>query len=290
MADPFSTVVGIARVQLLVIDPQNDFCDLPEAWQGTDPASGAPWAPSLPVPGAHADLQRLAKFITAQGHAIDAITVTLDSHQRYDIGHPGFWQTQDGGAVAPFTQITAAQLQAGAFKPRAKAALTRVRSYLQTLEQQGRYTHMVWPVHCEIGSWGHAVHAEVQAACAAWQLQRQRAASTVFKGMNPWTENYSALQAEVPDPADPSTQLNTRLLAALDTADLLLVAGEASSHCVRATTEHLLEHLPGGRPERVVLLTDCMSPVAGFEAQHQAFLAAAQAQGVQLADSSQISL
>ncbi len=290
MADPFSTVVGIARVQLLVIDPQNDFCDLPEAWQGTDPASGAPWAPSLPVPGAHADLQRLAKFITAQGHAIDAITVTVDSHQRYDIGHPGFWQTQDGGAVAPFTQITAAQLQAGAFKPRAKAALTRVRSYLQTLEQQGRYTHMVWPVHCEIGSWGHAVHAEVQAACAAWQLQRQRAASTVFKGMNPWTENYSALQAEVPDPADPSTQLNTRLLAALDTADLLLVAGEASSHCVRATTEHLLEHLPGGRPERVVLLTDCMSPVAGFEAQHQAFLAAAQAQGVQLADSSQISL
>ena len=108
--------------------------------------------------------------------------------------------------------------------------------------------------------------------------------------MNPWTENYSALQAEVPDPDDPATQLNTRLLAALDTADVLLVAGEASSHCVRATIEHLLEHLPGGRPERIVLLTDCMSPVASFEAQHQAFLAAAQAQGVQLADSSQISL
>ncbi len=290
MADPVSTVAGTGRIQLLVIDPQNDFCDLPEAWHGTDPASGAHWAPSLPVPGAHADLQRLAKFITAQGHAIDAITVTLDSHQRHDIGHPSFWQTQDGGAVAPFTQITAAQLQAGAFRPRDQAALPRVRSYLRVLEQQGRYTHMVWPVHCEIGSWGHAVHPRVQAACAAWQLQRQRAASTVFKGMNPWTENYSALQAEVPDPADPSTQLNTRLLAALGTADVLLVAGQASSHCLRATTEHLLEHLPGGRPERVVLLTDCMSPVAGFEAQHQAFLAAAQAQGVQLADSSQISL
>ena len=108
--------------------------------------------------------------------------------------------------------------------------------------------------------------------------------------MNPWTENYSALQAEVPDPNDPSTQLNTRLLAALDSADLLLVAGEASSHCVRATTEHLLQHLPSGRPERIVLVTDCMSPVAGFEAQHQVFLASAQAQGVQLKDSSQISL
>lgn len=280
----------VSRIQLLVIDPQNDFCDLPQSWQGTDPASGARLVPSLAVHGAHADMQRLAKFIAAQGHALDAITVTLDSHQRYDIGHPGFWQTEDGGAVTPFTQITAAQLDAGAYRPRDTAVFPRVRSYLQTLEQQGRYTHMVWPVHCEIGSWGHAVHADVQAACAAWQLQRQRAASTVFKGMNPWTENYSALQAEVPDPRDPSTQLNTRLLAALDSADLLLVAGEASSHCVRATTEHLLQHLPSGRPERIVLVTDCMSPVAGFEAQHQVFLASAQAQGVQLKDSSQISL
>ena len=290
MTDPVSAASGGTLIQLLVIDPQNDFCDLPTAWQTNNPATGALLAPSLPVPGAHADLQRLARFIQAQGHALDAITITLDSHQRYDIGHPGFWQTRDGGDVHPFTQITAAQLQAGVYLPRDGAALPRVRSYLHMLEQQGRYTHMVWPVHCEIGSWGHAVHADVQTACAAWQLQRQRAASTVFKGMNPWTENYSALQAEVPDPDDPATQLNTRLLAALDTADVLLVAGEASSHCVRATTEHLLQHLPGGRPERIVLLTDCMSPVAGFEAQHQAFLAAAHAQGVQLADSSQISL
>lgn len=278
------------RIQLLAIDPQNDFCDLPPHWQGTQPGSGARIAPSLAVPGAHADMQRLAQFITAQGAAIDAITLTLDSHQRYDIGHPGFWQDAQGDAVAPFTQITAAQLRAGQYVPRDASALPRVAAYLDALEQRGRYTHMVWPVHCEIGSWGHSVHASVLAACGGWQQQRQRAVATVFKGMNPWTENYSALQAEVPDPADPTTQLNTRLLAALDTADLLLVAGEASSHCVRATTEHLLAHLPGARPERIVLLTDCMSPVAGFEAQHQHFLAAAQAQGVQLAVSSEISL
>lgn len=278
------------RIQLLAIDPQNDFCDLPAAWHATPPDSGARTAPSLPVPGAHADMLRLARFIAAQGAAIDAITLTLDSHQRHDIGHPSFWRAGDGAAVAPFTTITAAQLRAGDYLPRDAGALARVTAYLDALEQRGRYTHMVWPVHCEIGSWGHGVHASVLAACGDWQQQRQRATTAVFKGMNPWTENYSALQAEVPDPADPSTQLNTRLLAELDTADLLLIAGEASSHCVRATTEHLLQHLPSGRPERIVLLTDCMSPVAGFEAQHQAFLAAAQAQGVQLAQSSEISL
>ena len=278
------------RIQLLAIDPQNDFCDLPVAWQGTQPGSGARTEPALPLPGAHADMQRLAQFIAAQGAAIDAVTLTLDSHQRFDIGHPSFWRAGDGAAVAPFTTITAAQLRAGDYVPRDASALLRVAIYLDALEQRGRYTHMVWPVHCEIGSWGHSVHASVLAACGAWQQQRQRAAATVFKGMNPWTENYSALQAEVPDPADPRTQLNTRLLAELDQADLLLIAGEASSHCVRATTEHLLQHLPSGRPERIVLLTDCMSAVAGFEAQHQAFLAAAQAQGVQLAHSSEISL
>lgn len=278
------------RIQLLAIDPQNDFCDLPVAWHGTRPDSGARLAPSLPVPGAHADMQRLAHFIAVQGAAIDGITLTLDSHQRFDIGHPGFWRAGDGAVVTPFTTITSAQLRAGDYVPHDPSALPRVTAYLDALESQGRYIHMVWPVHCEIGSWGHGVHASVLAACGEWQQQRQRATTAVFKGMNPWTENYSALQAEVPDPADPSTQLNTRLLAALDKADLLLIAGEASSHCVRATTEHLLQHLPSGRPERIVLLTDCMSPVAGFEAQHQAFLAAAQAQGVTLAHSSEMRL
>ncbi|MBU0893715.1 MAG: cysteine hydrolase, partial [Gammaproteobacteria bacterium] len=93
---------------------------------------------------------------------------------------------------------------------------------------------------------------------------------------------------------DPSTALNTRLLDALNTADLLLIAGEASSHCVRATTEHIVQNLPrlqaGARPGHIVLLTDCMSPVGGFEAEQQTFLNAMRAQGVRLENSSQIRL
>ncbi len=272
-------------VHLLAIDPQNDFCDLP--------AEGAA-APTLPVPGAHADMQRLAAFLRAQGGRIGQITITLDSHQRYDIAHPPFWQRGDGGYVQPFTPITAAEVHAGAFAPRDAQALPRVLAYLDALETQGRYTLMVWPVHCEIGSWGHGVHADVFAACGAWQARQLRAVHHVFKGMNPWTEHYSAVQAEVPDPADPATALNTRLLEDLGRAGLLLIAGEASSHCVRATTEHIVQHLPriapGWNASRLVLLTDCMSPVAGFEAQHTAFLDAMRAQGAQLATSSQISL
>lgn len=51
----------------------------------------------------------------AQGSQIDHITVTLDSHQVFDIAHPAFWQQVDGSDVSPFTAITAAQVRAGQF-------------------------------------------------------------------------------------------------------------------------------------------------------------------------------
>lgn len=272
---------------LLVIDPQNDFCDLPESHLGANPHGGQHNTPTLPVAGAHADMQRLAGFIDAAADRIDAITVTLDSHQHIDIAHPTFWQQADGSAVAPFTTISAAQLRAGAFRPRDPFVLPRAQAYVDELEARGRYTLMVWPVHCEIGSWGHNVHADLRAAYNRWEQRRLRSVAKVSKGENPWTEHYSAVQAEVPLADDAHTQLNRALIESLDRAELLLIAGEASSHCVRATTEHIAEHLPNGRLDRLVLLTDCMSPVAGFETQHRDFLADMRGRGLRLASASE---
>lgn len=264
--------------QLLIVDPQNDFCDLPrDGWP-------AGQAPSLPVQGAHADMQRLAGWIQRYSPQIDAITITLDSHQAYDIAHPWFWQQGHGGPVAPFTPITAAQVRAGDFAPRDASALPRVLQYLDALEDAGRYTLMVWPMHCELGSWGHGVHPDVLQACRDWQAAQHRAVHHVLKGMNPWTEHYSAICAEVPDPQDPATSLNTALLERLSVCDTLVITGEASSHCVRATTEHILQH-SGMAPERLVVLTDCMSPVAGFELAHEIFLQQMRQQGVRCTSS-----
>lgn len=257
-----------STTQLLVIDPQNDFCDLPAAWwPAALPGRPAATGPALPVAGAHADMQRLAGWINRHAAQLDGITVTLDSHQAYDVAHPAFWQQRDGSAVAPFTPITAAQVRSGDFMPRDAAALPRVLHYLDALEAEGRYTLMVWPLHCEIGSWGHGVHADVLDACRRWQAAQQRAVHHVFKGMNPWSEHYSAIRAEVPDPHDPGTGLNRALLTHLAAFDTVVIAGEASSHCVRATVEHIVQHR-GMTPDRLVLLTDCMSPVTGFEAAH----------------------
>lgn len=271
------------QIALLIIDPQNDFCDLPEGWRATDPLRNATNAPALPVSGAHADMLRLAALIDAGGDGIGRIVVTLDSHQRYDIAHPTFWQTDDGSAVNPFTAITAADVRAGRFLPRDAMTLPRSLAYLDALEQAGRYTLMVWPVHCEIGSWGHNVHPAVKAAYNRWEDRRLGVVQKVSKGSNPWTEHYSAMQAEVPDPTDEDTQLNRALITSLDQADLIVIAGEASSHCVKATTEHLAQHLPSRRLDKLLLVTDAMSPVTGFEAQAQAFLDDLQRQGARLA-------
>ena len=275
-------------IELLIIDPQNDFCDLPPGWCPLDPATAQAVRPALPVAGAHADMLRLAALIRGGAQGLSAISVTLDSHHRFDIAHPTFWHTGSGTAVAPFTPITSAQVRSGDYVPQDAAMLPRALDYLAALERRGRYTLMVWPVHCEIGSWGHNVHAAVKAAYNAWEDTRLALVRKVNKGSNPWTEHYSALRAEVPDSDDESTQLNTALIASLDRADMIVIAGEASSHCVRATAEHLIDNIPSRHVTKVVLLTDCMSPVGGFEAQHQAFMDDMAQRGVGLTTSAQM--
>ena len=105
----------------------------------------------------------------------------------------------------------------------------------------------------------------------------------VLKGLNRFTEHYSAVRAEVVDPDDPHTATNQRLLDVLLAADRLIVAGEALSHCVKSTVEDVVDAAASARATRLTLLTDAMSPVAGFEAQGAAFLAAMRDAGARLA-------
>lgn len=267
---------------LLVIDPQNDFCDLPASYlpPGVD---GQQIQPALPVAGAHQDMLRLSDLIVRGMAGISQISLTLDSHQRFDIAHPTFWQQADGAAVSPFTTISAQAVRAGQFQPRRAALLPRVLAYLDALEANQRYQLMVWPVHCEIGTWGQCVHADLHAAYNRWEDAQLGVVAKIHKGQNPHTEHYSALMAEVPDAGDEATALNQALLQDLSRAERIFIAGEAGSHCVKASTEHLLQFLPPSMAGKLVLLQDCVSPVAGFETQYQDFLQGLRQHGVQLA-------
>lgn len=275
------------RLHLLVIDPQNDFCDLPPDSLPIDAATGRAHMPALPVPGAHADMLRLAQLIERGRAGIAAITVTLDSHHRYHVAHPTFWVAGDGGPVSPFTEITAADVRAARFLPRDPRGRERALAYLDALEAAGRYRLMVWPVHCEIGTWGHNVHDAVRTAYNRWEDAALGVVAKIAKGSNPWTEHYSAVMAEVPDADSPETLENRGLLASLRDSDRVYIAGEAGSHCVKSTVEHIAERF-GADASKLVLITDCMSPVQGFEAQQAAFFDRMRAAGVGFAQASDV--
>ncbi len=256
------------RLRLLIIDPQNDFMDI----------AGA----ALPVPGADADMQRLAALVRRLGAHIDDMVVTLDSHNSIGIERVTFWQSAGGAPVPPFTAVTAADVRAGRFVPRDARLLPGVLDYLDALEAGSGRTLIVWPVHCVVGSWGHNIHAGLYAAVAEWEFARMRTCEKVQKGAHPMTEQYSAFRAEVPRPDDARTQNNAALMARIGGGEeLLLVAGEAQSHCVAASGDDMLAQLDARRLRNTVFLTDCMSPVTGFSALGEQFLERARAAGAQ---------
>jgi nicotinamidase-related amidase len=254
----------------LIIDPQNDFLDIEGA--------------ALPVTGANADMNRLADWLTQHAADVESITLTLDSHASVGIERTTFWMQGNGEPIQAFTSILAEDVLAGRYVPRHAAQQPEVITYLQALEATGKHQLLAWPVHCVLGTWGHNIHGALTNAIAHWEMVTGRVCEKVLKGQNPMTEQYSAFRAEVPRADDARTSLNQVLLARLANGrGTLLVAGEASSHCVAASMQDLLQHLPRERLMQTVLLIDCMSPVAGFESMTKAMLEQASASGVQCA-------
>lgn len=239
------------NIQLLIIDPQNDFCD----------PNG-----SLFVPGANEDMKRLAGLVTRLRDKLADISITLDSHRIVDISHPTWWKDSAGHAPAPFTIIGADDVRNGRWTTRQPSFLSRSLEYLEELERRGRYPHCIWPVHCLIGDEGHNVFPVLAAAVHDWERSRFAIPNFVTKGSNIWTEHFSAVMAEVPDPEDPATQLNTSLIHTLEEADTILLAGEALSHCLANTVTDISTHFSDPRyVQKMVLLTDASSNVTGFD-------------------------
>jgi nicotinamidase-related amidase len=257
--------------KLLIIDPQVDFCDIDDR-------------SALPVTGANADMYRLAGLMDALPlRLVTQVIVTLDTHASVGIERTTFWQDATHQQVAPFTEVTEADVRTGKYLPVDARKLQPVINYLHELEHQGRYRLMVWPVHCVLGTRGHNIQEAVNEQIARWEQFWQRGAVKHLKGMNPLTEAYSAVRAEVPIDSDETTQANLALIEqARSQNDWLLVAGEASSHCVKATMEHLFDHFTDNEAKRVVLLNDCMSPVGGFEQQAQRFFEDSRAKGAKV--------
>lgn len=259
------------NLQFLIIDPQNDFAD-PKG--------------SLFVPGADKDAERLQQMLKRHLGKIEDIHITLDSHHLLDIAHPLFWVDDRGNHPNPFTTITVEDVQNGKWKTTHPGSQARATEYVQALKTNGRYDLTIWPPHCLIGSWGNNVVDPVWDAVLEWE-NRFAMVDYVTKGSNPWTEHYSAVQADVPDPEDPGTQLNTGLIQILQEADLIALSGQALSHCVASTVRDIADNFGADNVRKLVLIEDTTSPVPGFEGFADDFLRDMKARGMRTAKSSE---
>jgi nicotinamidase-related amidase len=238
---------------LLIIDPQNDFCNPGDA-QGN--GKGA-----LYVQGAETDMKRLADWIGKYKTAIDFIGITIDSHQPNDISHPNFWMDKNGNFPPPFTMITYKEAEEGKWTPRFDPR--KSLNYLKDLEAQGEYPHVIWPVHCLIGSAGAAIYQPLMDSIVEWTVMG-KFYQTVAKGTFPFTEHFGAFRAQVPDAERPETQLNQGLIKTLENYQNIYLAGEAKSHCVANSLKQVMDESPE-LASKFIVLEDAMANVPGFE-------------------------
>lgn len=243
---------------LLIVDPQNDFCD-PEG--------------ALFVPGANEDVIRLAAMIEKNREKINHIEVTLDSHHWTHIAHPFFWMDEKGEEPEPFTQIRLEEVE-GAFpkwKARNPSYVNYSVNYIRKLDKLQRYVLTIWPPHCIMGTWGHNIVPRLVKALRYYE-ETFGGIHYVLKGSNPLTEHYSGIKAEIVHAGDAATDVNKDLLERMANSDRIIIGGEALSHCVANTVRDSLKYLGERVASKFIILEDACSSIRGFENFSQQFI------------------
>ena len=259
------------RVALLVIDNQLTFCH-PEFELFVGGRSGR---------GAIDDSARLCDFIYRNMRVISSIHPTLDTHFPYQVFHSVFLVDANGNHPDPRypTQVTAEDVRTGKWRidPRVGFAIggspndyqalqQHLQFYTDALEKSGQYALTVWPFHAMLGSRGHALVPAVEEAVLFHSFARGVQVKYEIKGERALTENYSVFAPEVLKTfnGEPIGQKNTQFLETLINNDVVIIAGQAKSHCVAWTIQHLLDEINAKDPslaKKVYLLEDCTSSV-----------------------------
>jgi nicotinamidase-related amidase len=255
------------RVCLVIVDCQNTFC-IPEFELFVAGRSGM---------GAVEDNVRLCEFIYRNLGVITEIVPTMDTHTAIQIFHRIFWINDAGEHPKPHTAISLQDVEKGAWRPNPAAAPSvmggdvqrlqrHAAHYVRKLTERGKYPLMVWPYHSMLGGIGHALVSAVEEALFFHCVARSSQTRFQIKGGNPLTEHYSVLHPEVREGPDgePIAERDAGFLRRLLDFDLVIVAGQAKSHCVAWTIDDLLTEVRARDPklvEKVYLLEDCTSPV-----------------------------
>jgi nicotinamidase-related amidase len=254
------------RVCLLAVDVQNTFC-IPDFELFVAGRSGS---------GAVDDNRRLCEFVYRNLGAITQVFPSLDTHHAMQIFHAIWLVDEHGEHPTPYTLISAEDVAAGRWhvNPAVATALgldleyaeRHLSHYTRRLAEGGKYDLTVWPYHALLGGIGHALVSSVEEAIFFHGVARLSSPDFQVKGEHRLTEHYSMLGPEVTE--GPDGELlegkNRGLIDKLLEFDLVVVAGQAKSHCLAWTIDDLLEDddvQERRLAERTYLLEDCTSPV-----------------------------
>ncbi|MBI4136645.1 hypothetical protein HY469_01130 [Candidatus Roizmanbacteria bacterium] len=270
------------KIALIVVDMQWDF---------VHPAG------ALYVPGSQDDVARLVDFIYRNIEDITSVYASLDTHNVYQIFYDTWWKYADSEErPAPFTMISVNN-RGEAVDMNGRRVLPVIDpvwslgTYLPQLKSRAQKDLMIWPYHCMQGSMGHNLMPVLSEVFAFYAAARLSQVNFLVKGTCPQVEHYGIFAPEVPYPKDPNGGINTAVLDAIATHDLIYVAGEAKSHCVLETMKQLTRYFQS-QPDvvrKIRFLVDCTSsvvhPTVDFETIAKSELAKMERQGVQLVNS-----
>jgi nicotinamidase-related amidase len=263
------------RVLLLLVDAQVDFIH----------PDGA-----LSVPGAVDDTRRTIEWLFRNIDRVTTVIASLDTHLPLQIFFQSWWVSPEGEHPAPYTPITAKDVEQGLWRPTTEPEWSV--QYVHRLAEQAKKTLMIWPYHTMMGTPGHSITPALYEAIAYHAAARQTQPVFLAKGAIPKTEHYSILEPEVKVPDEPLGELNTSLLETIATYDLIYVAGQAKSHCVLETVTSLFRYFSEHQPDfirRWRFLKDCTSsvkhPEIDFDALANSELAKFEAQGMRMVSS-----
>jgi len=246
------------RLCLLAVDVQNTFC-IPDFELFVAGRSGT---------GAVDDNRRLCEFIYRNLGTITQIYPSLDTHHAMQVFHAVWLVDEHGDHPAPYTLVSADDVKAGRWRmnPAVAEALgidvdyaeRHLAHYTRSLAEGGKYNLTIWPYHAMLSSMGHALVSAVEEAVFFHSIARHSQPDFQVKGNDPLTEHYSMLGPEVTEGPDGDRLggKNIELIEKLLTFDVVVVAGQAKSHCMAWTIDDLLEEEAAGErlAERTYLL------------------------------------
>ena len=119
-----------------------------------------------------------------------------------------------------------------------------------------------------LGEPGHSLVGVIDEARLFHSFARGAANYPQIKGGNPLTEHYSIFKPEVMTTFEggpiPGSQKNVVLIQSLMTSNIVIITGQAKSHCLAWSIDDLLTEIKANDPDlakKVYLLEDCASPV-----------------------------